>query len=174
MAQQSVSDDIAALIRRIDEAAAAFMRGDMDRYLALIRHAEDYTLLMPLGGPPNPRLRPVARAAGGDRPLLQVRRSDGRGGPDLRVRRPRGPGGDRARQHGEVGGLPDQDWSLRVTLVFRRAGEDWHLVHRHADPLLRGISLEQASAMVAGRPDPRLTKKKPRRSGGAREIVGAR
>lgn len=24
------------------------------------------------------------------------------------------------RQHGEVGGLPDQDWSLRVTLVFRR------------------------------------------------------
>jgi ketosteroid isomerase-like protein len=26
------------------------------------------------------------------------------------------------RQHGEVGGLPDQDWSPRVTLVFRREG----------------------------------------------------
>ena len=24
------------------------------------------------------------------------------------------------RQHGEVGGMPDQDWSLRVTLVFQR------------------------------------------------------
>ena len=26
------------------------------------------------------------------------------------------------RQHGQVGGLPDQDWSLRVTWVFRRNG----------------------------------------------------
>src|SRR5690242_9076099 len=39
------------------------------------------------------------------------------------------------RQHGEVGGLPDQDWSLRVTWVFRREGPEWRLVHRHADPL---------------------------------------
>jgi hypothetical protein len=28
------------------------------------------------------------------------------------------------RQHGEVGGLPDQDWSLRVTMLFRREGGD--------------------------------------------------
>jgi ketosteroid isomerase-like protein len=39
------------------------------------------------------------------------------------------------RQHGRVGGLADQDWSLRVTLVFRRAGDRWQIVHRHADPL---------------------------------------
>ena len=26
------------------------------------------------------------------------------------------------RQRGEVGGLPDQDWSLRVTQVYRREG----------------------------------------------------
>lgn len=26
------------------------------------------------------------------------------------------------RQHGEVGGMPDQDWSLRVTLVFQHEG----------------------------------------------------
>ena len=52
------------------------------------------------------------------------------------------------RQHGEVGGLPDQDWSLRVTLVFRREGSEWRQVHRHADPLVHGISLEQASALL--------------------------
>lgn len=54
------------------------------------------------------------------------------------------------RQHGEVGGLPDQDWSLRVTLVFRREGSEWRQVHRHADPLVHGISLEQASAIARG------------------------
>ena len=54
------------------------------------------------------------------------------------------------RQHGEVGGLPDQDWSLRVALVFRRDGPGWRLVHRHADPLVHGISLEQLAALARG------------------------
>jgi ketosteroid isomerase-like protein len=54
------------------------------------------------------------------------------------------------RQHGQVGGLPSQDWSLRVTLVFRREGSDWQLVHRHADPLVHGISLEQLAALARG------------------------
>jgi ketosteroid isomerase-like protein len=39
------------------------------------------------------------------------------------------------RQWGEVGGLPEQDWSLRVTQVYRRDGSAWRLVHRHTDPL---------------------------------------
>ncbi len=54
------------------------------------------------------------------------------------------------RQHGEVGGLPDQDWSLRVTLVYRRDGSQWRQVHRHADPLVHGISLEQLAALARG------------------------
>jgi len=56
------------------------------------------------------------------------------------------------RQHGEVGGLPDQDWSLRVTEIYRRDGTEWQLVHRHADPLVQRISLEQAAALARGRP----------------------
>jgi hypothetical protein len=38
-----------------------------------------------------------------------------------------------------------------VTLVYRREGDAWHLVHRHADPLAEGISLEQAAALGRGR-----------------------
>jgi ketosteroid isomerase-like protein len=41
------------------------------------------------------------------------------------------------RQHGEVGELPSQEWSLRITLVFRRGAGVWRLAHRHADPLTR-------------------------------------
>ena len=47
----------------------------------------------------------------------------------------------------EVGGLPAQDWRLRVTLVYRREGVDWRLAHRHADPLVAGVSLEEAAAL---------------------------
>jgi ketosteroid isomerase-like protein len=47
----------------------------------------------------------------------------------------------------EVGGLPAQDWRLRVTLVYRREGVEWRLAHRHADPLVAGVSLEEAAAL---------------------------
>ena len=48
----------------------------------------------------------------------------------------------------EVGGLPAQEWPLRVTLVYRREGAEWRLAHRHADPLVAGVSLEQAAALA--------------------------
>jgi ketosteroid isomerase-like protein len=51
------------------------------------------------------------------------------------------------RQRDKVG-LPEQDWSLRVTLVYRREGTEWRLVHRHADPLVRNIGLERAAAIA--------------------------
>lgn len=54
------------------------------------------------------------------------------------------------RQHGEVSGLPDQDCSLRVTLVFRREGSEWRLLHRHADPLVHPIALQQVAALARG------------------------
>jgi hypothetical protein len=52
------------------------------------------------------------------------------------------------RAHVAVGGLPAQDWALRVTQVYRRDGTVWRLVHRHANPLAAGISLEQAAALA--------------------------
>jgi ketosteroid isomerase-like protein len=54
------------------------------------------------------------------------------------------------RQHGQVGGLPDQDWSLRVTMVFRRSNHKWFLVHRHADPLAHEIGFQRAAEIARG------------------------
>jgi hypothetical protein len=47
-------------------------------------------------------------------------------------------------------GLPDQEWSLQVSQFYRRDGSEWLLVHRHADPLVRPIGLEQAAAIARG------------------------
>jgi ketosteroid isomerase-like protein len=54
------------------------------------------------------------------------------------------------RMRAIVGGLPEQDWALRVTQVYRRDPSGWRLVHRHADPLLRSLGLEQAAALARG------------------------
>ncbi len=54
------------------------------------------------------------------------------------------------RQHGEVGGSPDQDLSMRITHVYRREGSDCLLVHRHADPLVHKIDHEQMAALAHG------------------------
>jgi len=54
------------------------------------------------------------------------------------------------RQHGLVGGLPDQEWDLRVTQVYRREDSEWLLVHRHADPLVEPIGLERAAEIARG------------------------
>ena len=49
-----------------------------------------------------------------------------------------------------MGGLPDQDWPLRVTLVFRRESSDWRLVHRHSDALVHPIGMKQLSLLARG------------------------
>jgi ketosteroid isomerase-like protein len=54
------------------------------------------------------------------------------------------------RQHGEVGDYPAQEWSLRVTLVFRREGPDWRLAHRHADALVHPITFDQLAELARG------------------------
>ena len=53
-------------------------------------------------------------------------------------------------QVGVVGDLPDQDMSLRITMVFRLAGDRWQIVHRHADPLVRTIPFDHFAALARG------------------------
>jgi ketosteroid isomerase-like protein len=141
-------EELAELVRRTEDATSAYMRGDMDHYLALTRHARGYTLMNPLGGAPTryeDRAESVEASASyfkAGEATLELMQAHAWGDTVVLVMI--------ERQHGEVGGLPDQDWSLRVTQVYRRDGSGWQLVHRHADPLVHGIDLEQAAALARG------------------------
>ena len=151
MARNSLTDDdLSTLIRLTDEAAKAYIRGDVEHYLTLIRHADDYTLMAPSGGE-------IRRGFDSSEENLEAtRRMFQWGEASLEVAEAYSSG-DLAvlvgveYQHGEVGGLPDQDWSLRVTMVFRREDDRWRLAHRHADPLVHEIGPQQLSALAAGR-----------------------
>jgi ketosteroid isomerase-like protein len=144
------SRELAGLVERMAEAASAFIRGDIRRYLSLIRHADDYTLMAPSGGEPRRGFDNSDPAAAA---LAEYFR--GPGEAELQVFEAY-TSGDLVvlvaveRQHGEVGGLPDQDWSLRVTLVFRREGQGWKLAHRHADPLVHEITADQLASLARG------------------------
>ena len=141
--------DIAALIARWSEAAQLYMDGDLRGYAAIARHAEDYTLLPPNGGD--------ARSGfdGSDDAVEWTARTFQGGQAELEVFKTH-RSGDLAvlvaveRQVGTVGDLPPQDWSLRITLVFRREGTAWRLVHRHADPLVRPVNLELFADIARG------------------------
>ena len=53
MGEANVTDqELTDLIEQTAEAASALIRGDVRRYLTLIRHADDYTLMAPSGGEP--------------------------------------------------------------------------------------------------------------------------
>lgn len=150
MVQGNVTDaDVNELVRRTAEAASAYICGDIRRYLTLIKHGDNYTLMPPYGGEPR-------RGFDDSEEALEATARNFRGGEaDLELVQSYASG-DMAvlvaieRQHGEVGGFPDQDWSLRVTLVFWREGSEWRLVHRHADPLVNAISMEQMAALARG------------------------
>ena len=149
MVQGNVTDgDVAELIRSTADAASAYIRGDIRRYLTLIKHGDDYTLMAPYGGEPR-------RGFNAEEALESTPKMFRGGEADLELVETY-TSGDMAvlvaieRQHGEVGGMPDQDWSLRVTLVFRHEGSEWRLVHRHADPLVHAISMERMAALARG------------------------
>jgi ketosteroid isomerase-like protein len=150
MAGGNVGDeDISELVERAAEAASALIRGDARAYFTLLPHADDYTLMAPWGGEPrrgfdvsDETLEALATYFQGGEAQVEVVQSYVSAELVVLV--------VMERQHGKVGGLPEQDMSLRVTLVFRRDDGEWRLVHRHADPLVHPISEEQLGALLRG------------------------
>lgn len=148
--EAAADPNIAALLALAAEADAALMRGDGLRYDALVRHTDDFTLMSPFGGPPThgfdrsgERLAALGRffvnGVSGRQEVVQTYAC-----ADMVVlvliERP----------HVAVGGLPTQEWPLRVTLVFSREGDGWCLAHRHADPLVHGITVAHAATLARG------------------------
>jgi ketosteroid isomerase-like protein len=143
------SDETAELVRRTADANAALMRGDAKTYFEVLPHTDDFMLMSPFGGKPTraselttERIEAIGRFFKNgtfEQELVQAY-----GSADMVVL------AIIERPHVEVGGLPAQDWPLRVTLVFRREGSEWRLAHRHADPLANGVSRQQAAALARG------------------------
>jgi len=150
MSRSVTEEEMAGLVQRTTEAAQALIAGDISGYTARIKHAHDYTLMSPYGGDPSRGFDDSERALAA---LAQFFR-----GGEAKVEVVETyASGDLAvlvvieRQHGTVGDLPEQDWSLRVTWVFRRTAEsDWELVHRHADALVHAIDHERLGALARG------------------------
>ena len=147
---RSASDQaVVALVQRSKEANAALLRGDVEEYRASVKLTDDFTLMSPFGGT-------VTRGSDitGERWAAMGRFF--RNGTFAQELVESYSSADLVvlvtieRAHVEVGGLPAQDWALRVTLVYRREEQDWRLVHRHADPLAVGISLERSAALARG------------------------
>jgi len=143
-------EELAALVRRVTEAAQALIAGDAQGYVARIKHAHDYTLMSPYGGD-------TVRGFDDSDEALAALAGFFRGGEASVEVVETYASGDLAvlvvveRQHGTVGNLPEQDWSLRVTWVFRRTAEsDWELVHRHADALVHAVDHERLGALARG------------------------
>jgi ketosteroid isomerase-like protein len=146
---EATEEELAALIRRAKESEVAFVRGDMRTYLALISHADDYTLMSPFGGPVRrgfdtspARLAELERYFKSGTGTVDVEQTIASGGLVVLVMV--------GRFRAEVGGLPEQTWSLRITQVYRRGPSGWRVVHRHADPLGQRITLEQTAALARG------------------------
>lgn len=145
----TTNEDRTTLTDLWSKAAKAYLDGDLRTYAQLANHGPDYTLTPPYGGDPrrgfddsDEAVERTARDFRGGESRLEVFEAYGSGDLAVLVAV--------ERQHGTIGELPQQDWSLRITLVFRRDGGRWSLVHRHADPLTRPIGPDLFAAIARG------------------------
>ncbi|SNB84492.1 Ketosteroid isomerase homolog [Rhodoblastus acidophilus] len=145
----SASEPTDRLAARAAEKNAAFMRGDMQRWLELTPFADDFCLMQPFGGPASHGFDATPEK------MAEMAKFFRNGKTDLEIVQTFASDAIAVlvmieRQRAEVGGLPAQDWSLRVTEVYRKENTEWRLAHRHADPLTRRMSLDQAAALARG------------------------
>jgi ketosteroid isomerase-like protein len=126
--------ELAVAEQRLLAAANEFARGDATPWKALASHAEDVSLFGGAGGQAQgwpavgDRYTWAAAAfSGGSVKIVPLTRFVDKG---LAVVVALEQWDVRFAKTGQIGTL-----KLRVTHVFRREGDSWRLVHRHADPL---------------------------------------
>lgn len=146
---EEVPTEVERLIALSEQSNAALMRGDAATYSKLLKFADDFTLMSPFGGEPSrgaeytpERVQRMASFFRNGRFKMELVESYA--SKDMVVL------ALIERTDVEVGGLSAQNWALRVTLVYRRAGAEWVLIHRHADPLVDPVALDQAAALARG------------------------
>ena len=144
------ADSVRAVQQTYADANAALLRGDVAEWASKVPLSKDFVLFSPFGGTPSryadytpARIERMGRFFKNGRDHRQeiVQTFATR---DMIVL------ATIERDHVEVGGLPGQDWALRVTSVFKRDGSRWVLAHRHADPLVEDVSLPQAAQIARG------------------------
>ena len=128
---------------------AALMRGDSKAWQSLVPLTNDFVLFSPFGGKPSraadytpERIERLGRFfKNGDfrEEVVQTFASD-----DMMVL------ATIERTNVSVGGLPQQEWALRVTSVFKREGGQWKLAHRHADPFVEDVAIAEAAKIARG------------------------
>jgi len=135
------------LLKLAEKSSTAFMSGDMRQYISIFGHDEKFTLFQPFGGP-------ASRGFDRGRKHLEDLAGRFRNGKTRAELVNSYSSGDMAflavveHQNGEVNGLPNQQWPLRVTFVFRKTKDGWVMLHRHADPLLGGLGLQEAADLA--------------------------
>src|ERR1700730_11517894 len=142
---QSTNVDLGRLLQEVDAANTRMLDGDWSLWRELISHRDDLTLLGAHGSyvvgwePVSARFeRTAAGYAGG-------------GGQSTHEHISSWSEADLActvaleRHDTRLGGKPDLvTFFYRATHLFRREGEDWKVVLRHADPLATFVSPEVA------------------------------
>lgn len=149
MSGNVTDDELDSLVQCTTEAAQALISGDIEGYVARIKHAPDYTLMSPYGGDTVRGFDDSAEALdalahffrGGEAKVEVVETYTSADLAVLAVIE---------RQYGTIGHLQEQDWSLRVTWVFRRTAADWELVRRHADAMVNPIDHDRLGALARG------------------------
>lgn len=134
--------DLDEFRERYRRSLEAFIKGDAEPQKSLWSRSDDVTLANPLG-PPAKGLKQVMQAM--QSAVATVRDGEGLTYDVISSYETSDLAYDVSLQGGrmKLGDSPEMvPVTLRVTSIFRREEDGWKLVHRHADPISQGRSIE--------------------------------
>ena len=141
--------EIAKVLERTEAASNSWMQGVWSGYRSIVAHDEDVSIYGPFGGGAASGF--AAWDAIGQTATKQFRHGQSK----IKLVHAYASGDLLVlvlleEQSGEIGGVTNQPWSLRVTQVYRREAGEWLVIHRHADPLTRRRTLPETAARASG------------------------